>query len=70
MTNNWVISKQSGILVNLDNLADILCKKQDGAFAVVGYTPQGFGIVIHKGSQEECSKIKEMIENKVTAQVL
>jgi hypothetical protein len=51
--SNWIAGQQEQILVNLDNLVDILVKKQGESYSVVGYTPSGFGIVMFKGTKNQ-----------------
>lgn len=50
---NWVACQQEQIQVNLDNLVDILVKKQGDSHSVVGYTPSGFGIIMFKGTKNQ-----------------
>ncbi len=52
--SNWLMCQQEKILVNFDHLVDILCKNQNGSCSVVGYTPSGYGIILFKGTQQEC----------------
>ena len=53
--SNWLSTPQ--ILVNLDNLADILVKKQGSSWALVGYTPSGFGIILYTGTDNDCQTL-------------
>ena len=57
MNNNWIKSEQNGALINLNNLADIIIKEVKGNHQVLGYTSSGFGIVIFKGDEDECSDV-------------
>jgi hypothetical protein len=55
------IKGEKGILINLDNFADIVHKKQDNS--IMGYTTAGFGIVLYKGSSGDCERVLREIED-------
>jgi hypothetical protein len=61
--NNWIKSAQNGALVNLDNLADMIVKEVKGGHQVLGYTSSGFGIVIFKGTEDECADALHDLEH-------
>lgn len=61
--SNWVISKQSGIMVNLNNIADILVK----GGTVMAYTPSGYGIMVFRGTDDECVRVRDLIRNQIGA---
>jgi len=66
--SNWI--EASGVLVNVDNLVDILSKKQQSGFTVVGYTPSGFGIVLFTGTQDECKGVMQRLGDFVSSEEL
>jgi hypothetical protein len=71
MNNNWIKSQQNGALINLDNLADIIIKKvKNEDHQVLGYTSSGFGIVIFRGSEVECTHILGHLVNLITPKVI
>jgi hypothetical protein len=57
--NQW-IEGRDGVLLNLNNMADVIHKKQDNS--VIGYTTSGFGIVLYKGSKEDCERVLSEIK--------
>lgn len=64
----WIESKQNGILVNLENIADVVIQAGQGEFVVKCYTHSGFGMVIFKGTEKDCVDKKEVVSNLVKAQ--
>lgn len=68
--SNWLVSPKGDILVNVNNLADILVKKQGSFWSVVGYTPSGFGVILYTGEEKECRTLLGKIVKLISADQL
>jgi len=65
----WIESEQNGILINLDNVADVII--QDGQECTVKcYTPSGFGMVVFRGSKDDCIRKVTDISMMIKATVV
>ena len=52
----WIKSEQNGILVNLDNIADLTVKESNGhgTYVLIAYTSSGFGMNLYRGNEKDC----------------